>query len=171
MATYAPLFSHVEGWQWRPDLIWYDNMSTARTASYYVQQLYMLNRGTNVLPTTVSLNGGTPSVNPVEKGQDGVFASAVMDKEKNEIIVKVINTLGKASTVRIDITGLKLKTFPTTAEVITLDCSAYDAENEPGKPEVISPKNSTTALSANKGTLSLSANVPAKNFQVFKVKL
>ena len=24
MATYAPLFAHVEGWQWRPDLIWMD---------------------------------------------------------------------------------------------------------------------------------------------------
>ena len=26
MATYAPLFAHVEGWQWRPDLFWYDNL-------------------------------------------------------------------------------------------------------------------------------------------------
>jgi alpha-L-arabinofuranosidase len=25
-ATYAPLFAHVEGWQWRPDLIWFDNL-------------------------------------------------------------------------------------------------------------------------------------------------
>ena len=26
MCTYAPLFAHVDGWQWRPDLIWFDNM-------------------------------------------------------------------------------------------------------------------------------------------------
>ena len=170
MATYAPLFSHVEGWQWRPDLIWYDNMSTARTASYYVQQLYMLNRGTNVLPTTVSLNGGKPSVNPVEKGQDGVFASAVIDKDKNEIIVKVINTLEKSSTARIDITGLKLKTVPK-AEIITLDCSNYDAENQPGKPEVVSPKSGPVAVTSEKNVLTIGAAIPAKTFRVFKVKL
>ena len=27
-ASYAPLFAHVEGWQWRPDLIWFDNLSS-----------------------------------------------------------------------------------------------------------------------------------------------
>ena len=171
MATYAPLFAHVEGWQWRPDLIWYDNLSTACTASYYVQQLYMLNRGTNVLPTTISLNGGAPAANPVEKGQDGVFASAVIDKTKNEIIVKVINTQEKASTSVINITGLKLKAQPTTAEVISLDCSNYDAENMPGKPKVVSPQNTSTPITADKGILTLSPTIPAKTFQLFKIKV
>ena len=46
-ATYAPLFAHVEGWQWRPDLIWFDNLSSVRSANYYVQQLYGENKGTN----------------------------------------------------------------------------------------------------------------------------
>jgi alpha-L-arabinofuranosidase len=171
MATYAPLFAHMEGWQWRPDLIWYDNLSTARTVSYYVQQLYMLNRGTHVLPTTISLNGGEPVANPVPKGQDGIFASAVMDKDKNEIIVKVINTQDKASTTRIEIAGLKLKNFPTAAEVITLDCSNYDAENVPGKPEVVSPQSASTAVMSDKGTLTLSPTIPAKTFQIFKITL
>lgn len=171
MATYAPLFAHVEGWQWRPDLIWYDNLSTACTASYYVQQLYMLNRGTNVLPTTISLNGGAPAANPVEKGQDGVFASAVIDKTKNEIIVKVINTQERASTSVINITGLKLKAQPTTAEVISLDCSNYDAENMPGKPKVVSPQTSSTPITSGKGILTLSPTIPAKTFQLFKIKV
>lgn len=170
MATYAPLFAHVDGWQWRPDLIWYDNLNTARTASYYVQQLYMLNRGTNVLPTTISLDGGKPSVNPVEKGQDGLFASAVVDKEKQEIIVKVINTQEKPSKTEVNITGLKLKQLPTTAEVISLDCSRYDAENQPSKPEVVSPKSGSTAVSSSKSAITFSVTVPAKTFQVFKVK-
>ncbi|MBQ8937450.1 MAG: carbohydrate binding domain-containing protein, partial [Bacteroidaceae bacterium] len=109
MATYAPLFAHVDGWQWRPDLIWYDNLHTARTASYYVQQLYMTNRGTNVLPTTVSIDGGQASVNPVPKGEDGVFASSVIDTQKQEIIVKVINTTGEAQPLTIQLTGLSKK--------------------------------------------------------------
>ena len=171
MATYAPLFAHMEGWQWRPDLIWYDNLSTARTVSYYVQQLYMLHRGTNVLPTTISLNGGAPTANPVEKGKDGVFASAVMDKGKNEIIVKVINTQETTSTASINITGLKIMNIPAMAEVISLDCSAYDAENVPGKPEIIRPENSSIAIKADKGTLVFAPTIPAKTFQLYIVKL
>src|SRR5690606_29715585 len=27
LASYAPLFGHVDGWQWTPDLIWVDNLS------------------------------------------------------------------------------------------------------------------------------------------------
>ena len=171
MATYAPLFSHVEGWQWRPDLIWYDNLSTARTASYYVQQLYMLNKGTNVLPTTISLNGGQPAANPVEKGQDGVFASAVMDKQKNEVIIKVINTLAKASSASINLTGQKLKASTLPVEVISLDCSDYDAENVPGKPEVVTPKTASTSFAVTKNVATLNFSVPAKTMQIFKVKL
>ncbi len=170
MATYAPLFAHVDGWQWRPDLIWYDNLSTARTASYYVQQLYMLNRGTNVLPTTVALDGGKPSVNPVAKGEDGLFASAVIDQEKKEVIVKVINTKPEAVATTINIAGLKAKNLPATADVISLDCSDYDAENMPSRPEVVSPKASTAPLSAAKAGASIAVTVPAKTFQVYKIR-
>ena len=73
MATYAPLFAHVEGWQWRPDAIWYDNLRSAKTTSYYVQALYAQNKGTNVLSTTIS--------NPTPKGQDGMQATAAWDAE------------------------------------------------------------------------------------------
>ena len=170
MATYAPLFAHVDGWQWRPDLIWYDNLSTARTASYYVQQLYMLNRGTNVLPTTVALDGGKPSVNPVAKGEDGLFASAVVDSQKKEVIVKVINTKPEAVATTINIAGLKAKNLPATADVISLDCSDYDAENMPSRPEVVSPKASTATLSAAKAGASIAVTVPAKTFQVYKIR-
>ena len=174
MATYAPLFAHVDGWQWRPDLIWYDNLHTARTASYYIQQLYMTNRGTNVLPTTVSIDGGQASVNPVPKGEDGVFASSVIDTQKQEIIVKVINTTGEAQPLTIQLTGLskkQLAAIGTSVSVTSLDCSDYDAENQPGRPEVVSPKNSTATLVADKKAASLTAQLPAKTFQVYRVKL
>ena len=51
-ATYAPLFAHVEGWQWKPDLIWFDNLQVARSANWYVQMLYGVYKGTNVLRLT-----------------------------------------------------------------------------------------------------------------------
>ena len=85
MATYAPLFAHVEGWQWRPDLIWFDNLRTVRTASWYVQQLYSRYKGEQVVPLT--LNG-----KPVS-GADGLYASAV--REGDKVYVKVVNTSEK----------------------------------------------------------------------------
>lgn len=54
MATYAPLFAHVEGWQWRPDMIWFDNLNSVCTVSYYVQQLFATHKGTNVLSLTMN---------------------------------------------------------------------------------------------------------------------
>ena len=102
MATYAPLFAHVEGWQWRPDMIWFDNLNSVRTVSYYVQQLYAQNKGTNVLPLTMNKKPVTGA-----EGQNGLFASAVYDKDKNELIVKVANTSDKTQPVSLTFEGLK----------------------------------------------------------------
>ena len=165
MATYAPLFAHVEGWQWRPDLIWYDNLNTARTASYYVQQMYMTNRGTNVLPTTLTLPGGKPAANPVPKGEDGVFTSAVIDKKTNEVIVKIINTTDKDQLTRMIFKEIS-KSADAKVRVIELNCKDYDAENEPGKTEVISPKTSSAILIGD----HIVTVVPAKTFQIYKIK-
>lgn len=60
MASYAPLFAHVDAWQWKPDLIWVDNQRVSLTPNYYVQQLFMHHRGDAVLP--VQLTGAaTPT--------------------------------------------------------------------------------------------------------------
>jgi len=52
MASYAPLFSNTEAWQWTPDLIWTDSLHAVPSVNYYVQQLFCRNRGDVVLPTT-----------------------------------------------------------------------------------------------------------------------
>ena len=99
MATYAPLFAHVEGWQWRPDLIWFDNMRSVKSINYYVQQLYGHYPGTQVLKT---LSGKSPLT-----GQNGLFASSAVDKVKNQLILKIANTNDKAQEVNYSFTGLK----------------------------------------------------------------
>ena len=125
----------------------------------------MTNKGTNVLPTAISLNGAKAVANPVPKGEDGVFASAVIDKDKKEIIVKVINTTAESKPVVIKLAGAAK--INGTADVIVLDCSNYDAENMPSKPEVVRPR--TTSVGVNKGEIT--TNVPGKNFYLFKVKM
>lgn len=112
MATYAPLFAHVEGWQWRPDMIWFDNLNSVRTTSYYVQQLYAQNKGTNVLPLTMNKKNVTGA-----EGQNGLFASAVFDKDKNELIVKVANTSATIQPITLNFEGLKNKMYCLMAVV------------------------------------------------------
>ncbi len=155
MATYAPLFSHVDGWQWRPDMIWYDNLRVAKSASYWVQALFAQNKGTNVLPIQ--------QTNFPKKGEDGVLTSAVWDKDKGEVIVKVANTLEQAKTVKIQLSGLK---SIASASAITLDLSNYDQENTVEQPNLIEPKESEVKTQGN----TIETTIPAKTFVVFKAK-
>lgn len=155
MATYAPLFAHVEGWQWRPDAIWFDNLRSAKTVSYYVQALYCQNKGTNVLNTTIA--------NPTPKGEDGIFASAVFDKNKNEYIVKVINTTESSKSVKIQLNGLKTI---SSVNAITLDCSDYEMENTVDNPNAIVPQETTLKAEGN----TLNVSVAGKNFVVYKIQ-
>ena len=163
MATYAPLFAHVEGWQWRPDMIWYDNLRMFKSVSYYVQQLYAQNKGTNVLTLLMDKK-------PVagQEGQDGLFASSVFDKTTGEVIVKVINTSKQPQPVTLNLQGIK---GDRTAETITLSWSgSMDDENTLDQPERITPKTGTFQCVAAKNTLVVSDELPAMSFRLYKVK-
>lgn len=64
MASYAPLFGNVNGMQWQPDLIYFNNSQVFGTPSYYVQQLFSNNRGDFVLPSTVTIASNSSSYTP-----------------------------------------------------------------------------------------------------------
>ena len=99
LATYAPLFAHVDAWQWNPDLIWFDNLRMMRTPNYYVQQMYGMNTGTDVLKLQMDSKPVT--------GQDSFYATAAWDEPTGEIIVKLVNVASHPAEVKIDFTGLK----------------------------------------------------------------
>lgn len=162
MATYAPLFAHVDGWQWRPDMIWYDNTRMFKTVSYYVQQMYACNKGTNVLPLT--MNGKAVAG---QEGQDGLFASAVVDKQKGEVIVKVANTSDKTQEVTLNLNGLK---GSRSASLTTLQCDNMDAENTLDNPNMIRPIETTATCESKKNATVLSDKLPAKSFRMYKIK-
>lgn len=162
MATYAPLLAHVDGWQWRPDMIWFDNTRSVKTVSYYVQQLYAQNKGTNVLQLT--MNGKAVAG---QDGQDGLFASSVLDKNEGTIIVKVANTSDKEQAVTLNLKGLKAATSATT---ITLTSSDLDAENTVDEPNKIVPVNGTATVNATKKGATIEDTLPAKSFRVYKIK-
>jgi alpha-L-arabinofuranosidase len=122
MATYAPLFAHVEGWQWRPDLIWFDNLNTMRTVSYYVQQLYSQYKGANALTLTMDKKNVTGA-----EGQNGLFASAVADG--NKVYVKVVNTSETAQKISLNFTGLKKNEVLKGVKSIRLTTDKLEEDN------------------------------------------
>lgn len=150
MATYAPLFAHVEGWQWRPDMIWFDNLNSVRTTSYYVQQLFAHNKGTNVLPLTMNKKNVTGA-----EGQNGLFASAVYDKDKNELIVKVVNTSNTAQPISLNFEGLKKQNVLSNGRCIKLHSLDLDKDNTLEQPFVIIPQETPVSIEGNIFTTGL----------------
>ena len=161
LSAYAPMLAHIEGWQWRPDLIWYDNVRLFKSCSYYVQQMYASNKGTNVIPMT--MDGKFVAG---QEGQEGLFASAVYDKPSKTYIVKVINTRDKSEQISINLDGLKGE---KTAKTLTLTSTNMDAENTLDNPELITPKDGSLNCKASKKCTVIADELPAKTFRIYKV--
>lgn len=129
MASYAPLFAHVDGWQWTPDLIWFDNLRSYGTPDYYVQKLFSNNKGSAVL----SLAHGGKSL----AGQDGLFGSAAIDSNARALILKLVNTTNQPLLVDLQFKGMKKR--PAKGMATVLKAQQPDAVNSLDDPTRISP--------------------------------
>ena len=174
MTAYAPLLAHVDGWQWRPDLIWFDNTRMFRSVSYYVQQMYSTNKGTNVLQLTTidPLDAKGKKTIPVagQRGMDGLFASSVYEASTGEVIIKVINTSGQSQNITINLLGMKGK---KTAQTLTLQHKgSMDDENTLDEPNKIVPKEGSVKCTTDEKTdeTVLKDLMPAMSFRIYKVK-
>ncbi|MDE6541169.1 MAG: carbohydrate binding domain-containing protein [Muribaculaceae bacterium] len=162
MATYAPLFAHVDGWQWRPDMIWFDGLESVATSSYYVQQMFARNRGAKVLRTTVA--GGADPV----AGQDGLYASAVTDGYGG-YIVKIVNTADATRPVRLAFRGLKKKRSLGGVSAVALHAADIYADNTLENPSRVVPVevgNAGTVVAPHE----VSIEIPARTFAVYYIK-
>lgn len=159
MATYAPLFAHIDGWQWRPDMIWFDNLRSFRSCSWYFHQIYAHNKGTNVLKLTWN---GKPVAGT--EGQEGLFASSVFDKNTNEVIVKIVNTGDKAQDITVNLNGLKKGT--RTGSLTTYSADNLDGENTLDNPTKYVPQTKDITV---EGT-TLNVNIAPKSFAMYKIK-
>jgi len=140
MASYAPLFGHVDGWQWSPDLIWVDNLQVYGTPSYQVQKLYATNRGTAIIP--IMRDGESVA------GKDSLYASAVYDEASKELIVKVVNYNSQPKKVNLDVVSKKKLT--ATAHLVTLANADLNVSNSLEEPLNIRPKESTVVYNGKK---------------------
>jgi alpha-N-arabinofuranosidase len=136
MTCYAPLFGHEEAWQWRPDLIWFDNLKSYGSVNYHVQKLFSLNPGTHMLASQIT---GVPH----EKGLV-LNVSTTWDENAREIILKAVNTGESPLAATIDLKGSRAG---GTMKTIVLSSEKLTDENTLKEPDKIIPQETATAIS------------------------
>jgi len=156
LTSYAPLLAHEEGWQWTPDMIWFNNLESFGTPNYYVQQLFSNNKGTDLITITEKGKAIT--------GQNDLFASAVKDINTKEVIVKIVNTKDAPQKVNLNFKNAKLE---SKGELITLKGDQLNDENSFATPKKISPITSMLTLNGTDTNL----NLAAYSVTVLKIKM
>jgi alpha-L-arabinofuranosidase len=148
MASYAPLFAHVDAWQWTPNLIWFDNLRSYATPNYYVQKLFSVHKGTTILP--VLLDGAK------QNGAGGLFATASWERKSGEVFLKVVNTSSVARDVRVDLAGAR--PGKQRGQEIVLASGDLKAENSLDQPEKVAPVERKLEFPANEFAYKFAPN-------------
>jgi len=127
MTAYAPLSAHVDGWQWKPNLIWFDNLTCFGTPNYYVQKLFSHYKGTGYLKSEVK-----------SEGPQRLYVS-VTEEADGRVYLKAVNPSDKPISADIRLQGGK--TFSPKAKVAVLAGRAEE-ENTLAHPQRVVPKES-----------------------------
>ncbi|SHH15753.1 alpha-N-arabinofuranosidase [Chryseolinea serpens] len=154
MASYAPLFAHVDAWQWTPDLIWFDNLNAYGTPNYYVQKLFSTNKGTHVLPVTAQ--GETVA------GKNGLYASAVTDANAKTILVKLVNAGDEPQTITLQLSSARKI---SQAGTITVLKGNPDEVNNLEHPTQIHPEEQPLKWKGK----DVKTVLPPRSFSVVKI--
>ena len=155
MCSYAPLLAHVDAWQWRPDLIWFDNLKATATPNYYVQKLFSNYRGTHIIPVTLQ--------DSIVAGRDSLFASSVLDKNQNQVIIKLVNIAKVPKKLEIQVDGLPPDKFQALGITLT---SRLSNDFNSLKNIKIQPQEKKYDILGG----ILAAEVPPNSFQVFVIQ-
>jgi len=154
MASYAPLFAHVEGWQWTPDMIWVDNLRSYGTPNYYVQKMFANNPGDVVLPVTLDAAGA-----------DKFYVSATRADAAGEIILKVVN--GGKSPVKTKLNLAGAGKHIVSASASTLTGGSLQDENSFDAPEKVAPQDSKLKITSPQ----FAQVFPANSFTVLRLQI
>jgi alpha-N-arabinofuranosidase len=157
MASYAPLFSHIDGWQWAPDMIWVDNLRSYGSPTYHVQKLFSLNKGSTVVPLTLN--------NDVVAGQDSLYASSVIDAATNELVIKIVNASKNEQATLLSVEGVKK--LAAQGKLTVLQGSSLSVVNSFDQPMQVSPKESFISIKNKK----IEYNAAPYSFSVLRIKL
>jgi alpha-L-arabinofuranosidase len=158
LATYAPLFAHIDAWQWKPDMIWFDNLRSVKSANYYVQQLYAENAGTEVLSATSNGEDLT--------GQNGLYVSSSKNENTGEISIKLAYVGKEPKTVEIDLKNILVNKMVKGKQIILK--APLTAENTLDNPGFIVPTEKEVTF--NNQQLKITVGPESFNVFVFENK-
>ena len=117
MSCYAPLLVNVNpgGMQWQSNLVGYDVQASYGSPSYYAQKMFSNYLGNVSLPLTAQkvitqtwqppARQETPQVLPPAREVPTMFFSATRSDQRGEIYLKVVNAIGTAQAVQVDLAG------------------------------------------------------------------
>lgn len=136
MTSYAPLFAKKGHTGWNPDLIYFDNTGVYPTCSYYVQQMFGTTAGQYYYGDVVRFAGG---------GDKHQGASCVLNTEKGELYVKMVNASAEPKDVTVDLG--RFRGMQPDATLTVLSSDSPDAENN-FDAQPVAPK--TSAIKASR---------------------
>ncbi|KAI0030352.1 glycoside hydrolase [Vararia minispora EC-137] len=125
-ASYAPLLGHVTQNQWTPNLLAFDAGAVIKSTSYYVQQMFSLNRGDAYLPSTRADPSGT------------LFWSVVQQNAPPAFIIKLANTGADAANVTFQLPAA----VKGAARLVQISGNPTDS-NTPESPDKVVPVTSS----------------------------
>ena len=156
MSSYAPLLAHVEAWQWRPDLIWFDNTRAVATPNYYVQQLFSVNKGTAVVPALYQ--------GQALSGKDSLYLSSVIEENTKQLIIKIVNAGDKVQSIVIKPEGIK--SLGKEAAVTQIFSNELFSYNTLDSTQIIHPFDRKMKSTGKK----LSIELPPRSFTLVKME-
>lgn len=140
MASYAPLLAKEGHTQWNPDLIYFNNTAVKPTVSYEVQKLYGNHSGDLYIPANISVATNDEAV------RKRIGVSVVKDTKSGDIIVKMVNLLPVATTIKLDLQ--QMITGSADATKIVLKGKPGDRQLQPVQSAVKIQANAQEVLEA-----------------------
>jgi alpha-L-arabinofuranosidase len=152
MSCYAPLFVNVNpgGMQWQYNLIGYNAQSSYGSPSYYAQKMFSNYLGNVSLPVHAekvstqtwqqAAKKETPQDVPPARQVPTMFFSATKSDQRGEIYLKVVNAIGNAQTVQVDLAGAAK--VAAEGEAIVLSSAHKEDTNTITEPTKVVPVTS-----------------------------
>jgi len=151
MASYAPLLGNVNFLSWAPDMIYFDNHRVYGQPSYYVQQMFSLNRPDVVLPTQLRTEARN------------LYVLSGLQKSDGQIILKIINA--ESTSHKLTMTIANASKVDPTAELILLTSVNPEDTNSFEEPTKVSPRKSKIKVD-----LTFSYEAPPYSFSIIRLR-
>ena len=138
--------------QWEVDLIGYDALGSYGSPSYYVQKMFSVNHGDEILASTIeNVPAGAPARDPAPAGaarrggatrQGTIFIGVTRDSKTEAIYVKVVNSAGQPQDVHVEVQGVS--GIATSGQLTVMSAASPEATNSIKEPKKVTPV--TTAV-------------------------